>query len=197
MPTAHKKAILSMDVLEAIRTRRSIKEFTSRSPDRDEIALLLSTATAAPNHRMTQPWRFYVLGPETRRAYGQVLGARKAAKVTDAEAARAIVDKVVATESAVPAVIAVSVALNDNPEIREEDYAAAMMGIENLLLAATSRGWATHLKTGAVMDDSRTRSALHIPEGERIVAMIQLGEPASGGEAKPRRDASELTTWLP
>ncbi len=186
-----------MDVLEAIRSRRSIKEFTDRPVTRAEIERLLDAVALAPNHRMTQPWRFYVLGPEARRAYGEALGARKAKRVEDPEAARAVAEKVAATHAALPAMIAVSTTLDENPEIREEDYAAAMMGVENLMLAAAEMGLGTHLKTGAVMDDPRARAAVGVPEAERIVAVIHLGHPAAVPETKPRRPASDVTTWVP
>jgi nitroreductase len=186
-----------MDMLEAIRTRRSIREFTDRPISRDQIVSLLEAAVQGPNHRMTQPWRFYVLGPAARRAYGAALGARKAKRVEDPEAARAVVQKVAAAEAAIPAVIVVSMTLDENPEIREEDYAATMMGVQNLLLAAWASGLGTHLKTGAVMGDPRARTAVGVPDGERIVATIQIGEPASVPETKPRRPVAELTTWVP
>jgi nitroreductase len=186
-----------MDILEAIRTRRSIRQFTDRPIRREEIEHLLEAAVEGPNHRLTQPWRFYVLGPQARRAYGAVLGARKAKRVEDPEAARAVVEKVAATEAAVPAVIAVSMTLDANLEVREEDYAATMMGVQNLMLAAWARGLGTHLKTGAVMEDPRARAAVGVPEGERIVATIQLGEPAVVPEVKARRPAAEVTAWVP
>ena len=81
-----------MSLIAAIHARRSIKEFTSKPIARDEIERLLDAAAQAPNHRLTQPWRFYVLGPEARRAYGAALGGRKAKKVADADAA-ALVDQ--------------------------------------------------------------------------------------------------------
>ncbi|HEU4988458.1 MAG TPA: nitroreductase, partial [Gemmatimonadaceae bacterium] len=166
-----------MDIHDAIHARRSVKLFTDRPIAREQIERLLEAAAQAPNHRMTQPWRFYVLGPEARRAYGAVLGARKAKKVEDPEAARAVVEKVTAAEAALPCEIAVSMVLDASPEIREEDYAATMMGVQNLMLAAHAMGLGTHLKTGAVMDDPRARAAVGVPDGERIVALIQLGEP--------------------
>lgn len=186
-----------MELDEAIHTRRSIKQFAERPVGRDEIERLLDAAAQAPNHRMTQPWRFYVLGPNARRAYGEALGARKAKKVEDPDAARAVAEKVAANEAGLPAMIAVSMTLDDNPEIREEDYAATMMGVENLLLTARAMGLGTHLKTGAVMDDPRARVAVGVPDGERIVALIQIGEPAAEPPPKPRRAAAELTTWVP
>lgn len=186
-----------MDLHEAIRARRSVRQFTDRVIRREEIEQLLDAATRAPNHRLTQPWRFYVLGPEARRAYGTALGLRKAKKVEDPAAAQAIVEKVAAAGAALPAQIAVAMTVSENPEIREEDYAATMMAVQNLLLAAAAMGLATHLKSGAVMEDPRARSAVGVPEGERIVVLIDLGEPAEAPEPRPRRAAGEVTTWLP
>jgi len=182
---------------EAIESRRSIKQFSEREIARAEIERLLDAAVLAPNHRMTEPWRFYVLGPEARRAYGRALGLRKAKRLEDPEAGRQVVEKVERSHAALPAMLAVSVVLDDNPEIREEDYAAAFMAIQNLSLAAVAAGLGTHLKTGAVMDDPRSREAVGVPDGERIVATIELGEPAATPDAKPRRSAAELTTWVP
>jgi len=78
-----------MHVADAISTRRSIKRFTSRPVTREQIETMLGAAVTAPNHRLTQPWRFYVLGPDARYAYGLVLGGRKAKKIEDPAAARA------------------------------------------------------------------------------------------------------------
>lgn len=186
-----------MDTLEAIRTRRSIRQFTDRPITRGEIERLLDAAVTAPNHRLTQPWRFYVLGPAARLAYGQALGFRKAKRVEDPVAAQALVVKVAAAEASLPAMLAVSMTLDANMETREEDYAATMMAVQNLLLAAHAAGLGAHLRTGAVLDDPRTRTAVGVAEGERIVATIQVGQPATVPEAKARRTAAEVTTWVP
>lgn len=185
-----------MDVLDAIAARRSIKEFSTRVVTREEVTALLRAAMLAPNHRMTQPVRFRVLGPEARAAYGEVLGMRKAKKIEDPGAAQAVIDKVSAAEAAVPVTIAVSMTLDDNPEIREEDYATALMAVQNLMLAAVELGLGTHLKSGAVMDDPRAREVLGVADGERIVAIVHLGEPASVPEAKPRKSVGDVTQWL-
>lgn len=185
-----------MDIKQAITNRRSIKEFTQRVVSRQEIEALIDLPLVAPNHRLTQPLRFHVLGPATRRAFGEILGARKAKKLTDEAAARATIARVGEDEAAIPAVIAISVALDENPEIREEDYATAMMAAQNIMLGAMSLGLGTHIRTGAVMDDSRTRELLAIPEARRVVAMIRLGEPAAAPEAKPRPTVADSTAWL-
>ena len=114
----------------------------------------------------------------------------------DPAAAAAVLEKVADTHAALPAMIAVAIVRDDNPEIHQEDYAAAFMGVQNLSLVATSMGLGAHIKSGGVMDDPRARAAVGLPEGERIVAIVNVGEPAQVPDAKPRRPATELTTWL-
>ncbi|MGH7502311.1 MAG: nitroreductase family protein [Longimicrobiales bacterium] len=186
-----------MDVATAIAARRSIKRFTDRRVDRAEIEQLLDAAVQAPNHRMTEPWRFYVLGAESRQAYGTVLGQRKAKKIEDGAAGAAVVEKVAREHAGLPAMIAVAMLVDENPEIREEDYASTMMAIQNLSLAAAAMGLGVHIKSGAVMDEPLAREAVGVPEGQRIVATIHLGEPAEIPSPKPRHDAREFTQWMP
>ncbi len=184
-----------MNVFEAIAQRRSVKKFLDRPVPQEAIEALLQAATLAPNHRTTQPWRFYVLGPESRRGYGLALGERKARKLTDPDAARGVRERTAEEYAAMPAVIAVAMVVNENPEIREEDYAAVMMAVQNLLLAAVERGLGSHMRTGAVMDDVAARSAAGVREGERIVVIVTLGVPAEVSPPKERLPASALTTW--
>jgi nitroreductase len=185
----------TLSVSAAIVDRRSIKRFTDREVSRDQIEALLTAVTMAPNHRMTQPWRFYVLGPEARAAYGAALGARKARRVEDPTAARAVSEKVTREHRGLPALIAVAMVQHESPEIREEDYAAVFMGLQNLSLAALDLGLGTHLKTGAVMDDLAARDAVGAASDERIVALVEVGEPADLPAPKPRTEARDLTAW--
>jgi nitroreductase len=184
-----------MHVAEAIRERRSIKRFTDAPVTREQIESLLSAAALAPNHRLTEPWRFYVLGPGAREAYGRVLGGRKAKKVADPAAAQATIEQVMAEHRALPAMLAIAMVRNENPETLEEDYAAVMMGIANLSLLAVSMGLGTHIKTGAVMADPAARAAVGVRDDERIIAIVNVGVPAEVPVAKPRGGAASKTNW--
>jgi nitroreductase len=185
-----------MTVIEAIRSRRSTKTFAAIPVTREQVETLLELAVLAPNHRMSAPWRFLVLGPEARRSYGQVLGGRKAKKVEDPEAAQVIVAKTTAEAVAAPLMLGVIQKLSDNPEILEEDYAATWMAIQNILLGAVELGLGTHLRTGAVFSDPAVRAAWDVVEGERVVAVILLGVPEGEGASKPRIPAADRTSWL-
>ncbi|MEO7085449.1 MAG: nitroreductase family protein [Gemmatimonadaceae bacterium] len=187
-----------MNTFEAIQQRRSIKQFTDRPVTREEIETVLDAAVLAPNHRLTQPWRFYVLGPDARYAYGLALGNRKAKKIEDPEAARAMRENVAVEHRALPGMLAVAVVVSENEEIREEDYAATMMAIENLALRAVELGMGTHLKTGAIMADSAARIAAGVmDDNQKILAVVNVGFPAEVPAAKNRQPASTLTTWMP
>jgi nitroreductase len=183
--------------LDAVRNRRSIRQFTDRQPTREEIETILDAAVLAPNHRLTQPWRFYVLGPEARFGYGFALGSRKAKKLEDAAAAEALRRKIGEEHKALPMMLVVSVVEDANPEIREEDVAATMMAVQNIALAAVELGLGTHLKTGAIMNDPNARAAAGVPDGEKVVAVLNIGEPAVMPPAKERKSAAALTKWVP
>lgn len=186
-----------MQLPDIIARRRSVKRFTERQPTREEIETVLQAASLAPNHRLTQPWRFYVLGPDARHAYGLALGNRKARKIEDAELAQKTRDTTAGDHRGLPCMIVVAVVNNDNAEIAAEDLGAAMMAIENLALAAVSLGLGTHIKTGAIMDDPAARTAAGVKDNERIVAVVNLGEPADAPPEKKREPASAFTTWVP
>jgi nitroreductase len=186
-----------MNLIDLLQSRRSVREFTSRKVTRHEVETILEAAVLAPNHRMTQPWRFYVLGPGARREVGLALGNRKARKLEDPAAAEALRQRVADEHEAVPLIIAVAVVQAENPEIREEDYAAAMMAVQNLSLAAVAIGLGTHIRTGAVMQDPATRVAIGVAEGERVIALLNVGEPAQVPPVRARRPAASFTTWVP
>ena len=184
-----------MRLSDAITQRRSIKKFLDRPVAREDIEALLDAAVQAPNHHLTQPWRFHVLGPAARRRYGLALGDRKARKLTDPEQAASVREKTAAEHEAFPVLIAVAMTVHESPETREEDYAAVMQAVAYLMLAAVERGLGTHMRTGAVLEDPAARAAIGAREGERIVALLSVGVPAEVPSPKARQGSAALTTW--
>src|SRR5688500_11543361 len=62
---------LTRDLFGSIHARRSHKRFKASELDREKITVLLEAAVRAPNHKLTEPWGFIVLGPEAKRAYAE------------------------------------------------------------------------------------------------------------------------------
>ncbi len=183
------------DLFDSIQARRSHKRFKPKPVEPDQIRVLLDAAVTAPNHKLTEPWGFVVLGPRAQRAYADSKARLRFGESAEGEG-KAKAEQMIADLLAVPAVVGVTQKLDADPVRREEDYAAVFMAVENLLLAATALGLGSKLNTGNILEDVIFRSALGLPEGERLVTVVHLGEPAEEVPAKKRAMASEKTRWL-
>lgn len=187
-----------MDVLKAIHSRASTKAFRPEPIEREVIEQLLDAAVRAPNHRLTEPWGFYVLTGESKQRLAELRRDDRAKKYPDPSAPEVqpalqkAYDGVIGT----PAVIAVTTIVADDPVQKEEDYAATFCAIQNLMLAATAMGLGTYLRTGGLLKDPGLAELLELPEGDRVVGLIYLGLPAEETQTRPRTPASEKTRWL-
>ena len=184
-------------VIQVIRDRRSQKTFTTRPVNEADIRTLLDAAVLAPNHKMTQPWGFAVLGPRARRRYGEIKAALRVREETDAAIAEEKRAKITAETAALPAVVVVTQHLEGEPNRRREDYAAIFMAIENMLLAATSMGLGSKVHTGDIMNAVPMRELIQAQENEQIVAIVHFGEAAEEMKPKTRTPAADKTRWLP
>jgi nitroreductase len=72
-----------------------------------------------------------------------------------------------------------------------------MMAIQNLALTAVALGLGTHIKTGGVMSDAASRAAVGVGESERIVAIVNVGEPAEMPPPRKGESAMAFTVWRP
>ena len=187
-----------MDTFDAIARRTSTRAFKDAPLARHTIERLLAAAVRAPNHKLTEPWRFAVLAGESKRRYAELRAAYRAEKFKDQpdelakraeKARREVLDT--------PAFVVVMCATSDDPVRREEDYGAVMMATENLLVAAAADGIGTSLRTGSIMDQDEVRALAHVPAGYRIVGIIALGYLATEPEPTPRKKPlAEVVEWL-
>ena len=183
------------DLFDSIQDRRSHKRFKTTPIDPDQLKVLLEFAVLAPNHKMTEPWGFLVLGERTKRAYAETKARIKVGGHSEADVT-AKAQKIVEDVMIIPTILAVTQKEDADPVRREEDYAAVFMAIQNLLLAATALGLGTKMHTGSILTDQWLREALEIKGDERVVAFIDIGEPAEEVPPKPRVAATEKTRWL-
>jgi nitroreductase len=158
----------------------------------------LTVALAAPNHRMTEPWRFTVVGREAREplvAISIELKGKKSGGKVDPSTANSVRDKMVN-----PAwLIVVSQVRNANPSVAREDYAAVACAIQNLMLSLHADGIGSKWSTGAVVSDPRSYQHLGIDsEREEIVGFVWVGLPAKPPIKVPRKlSLQAVTRYLP
>jgi nitroreductase len=168
-----------VDVETAIRTRRTHKAFGPEPLGRDEILALLDLARWAPNHHLTAPWRFRVVGPNTLARLKQAAGPEGAAKPDRA-----------------PTLILASCALGADPVQNEEDLHTTAVASYIVLLAAHARGYAGYWRTPGVLRSPEGRLAVGLPDSERFVGLLHLGSPRQEKEPPARPPIEQSTEFL-
>jgi nitroreductase len=161
-----------MDVETAIRTRRTHKAYASEPVDRATLTELLELGRWVPNHHLTNPWRFRVLGPDALERLKAAVGEEGAGKLDRA-----------------PTLVAVSaIRTPGDPVAEEEDLLAAGCAAYAVLLGAHNRGLAGYWRTPAVLREAAGRAALDIPDAEHCIGLLHLG-PARQEQRVPERAA--------
>lgn len=168
-----------MEVQDAIRTRRTHKAFAPERLAPELIDELLELARWAPNHNLTNPWRFRVLGPQSLEALKQAAGPESAAKLDRA-----------------PTLIAATSKRSDDQVQDEEDLCASACATYAVLLAAHDRGLAGYWRTPGVLRTSAGLKALGIPDDERFVALIHLGWPRQEKQPPERLPSHDVVIHL-
>jgi nitroreductase len=169
-----------MQVEDAIRTRRTHKAFAPEPVPRELLDELLELARWAPNHHLTNPWRFRVLGPEALAALKDAAGPEAGAKL----------------ERAPTLVAATAIRTPDDLAQDEEDLCATACATYAVLLAAHGRGLAGYWRTPGVLRTAEGRASLGIPDDERFVALIHLGWPRQEREPPERAPQADVVTYL-
>lgn len=184
-------------VLEAIRGRRSIARMKPDPVPRDLVMRLLDAAVWSPNHRVTEPWQFFVLEGESKQRFAEIRRdfRRKQLPNPDAAEVQPALDKVYRDTVETPLIIAVTSHLAEDPETREEDIWATYGAAYAFMLGAWAEGLGTYFRTGAIRDDPRLRQLLSLPEHRRIIGIVYAGYPADV-PARRRTPAAEKTVWL-
>jgi nitroreductase len=149
-----------VDLEDAIRTRRTHKAYGSEPLSTRELDALLELARWAPNHNLTNPWRFRVLGPQALSRLKDAAGPEAAPKLSRA-----------------PTLVVASAALCGDPVQDEEDMHAAACAVYAVLLGAHARGWAGYWRTPEVLRTDAGRAAVGLGDDERVLGLIHLGPP--------------------
>ena len=168
-----------MDVETAIRTRRTHKAYRPQQVPRGTLEELLELARWAPNHHLTNPWRFRVVGPAARERLKEAAGPESAPKL-DRE----------------PTLVVCSCKQTGDPVQDEEDLHAAGIAAYIVLLGAHARGLAGYWRTPDVLRTEEGRAAVGLPDDERFVSLIHLGEPVQEQRPPDREPAENVVTFL-
>jgi nitroreductase len=171
-----------MDVEKAIRTRRTHKAFGAQPLDRAVLDELFELARWAPNHHLTNPWRFRVLGERTRERLMLLAESRQAGAAAKLERA--------------PTLVAVTASQSGDPVQDREDLLATAVAAYLVLLGAHARGLAGYWRTVALLDDPRGREILGLPAEETPIGLLYLGTPVQEQRVPERAPLTDVAAYL-
>ncbi|HUA74096.1 MAG TPA: nitroreductase family protein [Solirubrobacteraceae bacterium] len=172
-----------MDLEHAIRTRRTHKAYGSEPVDPAVLDELFELARWAPNHHVTNPWRFRVLGERTREGLMELAEAAQPGSAVKLRRAPTLV--------AVSAVVGGEDAAAD----REDLYATAVAAYI-VLLGAHGKGLAGYWRTVPLLEESRARELLGLGARETAIGLLYLGTPVQEQRVPERTAPAEFVSYL-
>jgi nitroreductase len=168
-----------MDVDEAIRGRRTHKAYRPEPVPREVLDELFELARWAPNHHLTNPWRFRVIGPRALERLKAAAGPEAASKLDRA-----------------PTLIVCSCVQSGDETQDEEDLLATGCAAFIVLIAAHARGLAGYWRTPDVLREPEGRAAVGLGDDEHFVGLIHLGRPVQEQRPPDREPAASVAQYL-
>lgn len=190
-----------MDIREAIETRRSIFAFTDAPVPDTVLETILGAGIWAPNHHLTEPWTFIIIGEETRRMlaerYAELRLQKKAALDATEEKRASLRAAAYEKFMAIPAIVAVACLQEGDEQRQREDYAATCCAVQNIQLAAWAEGIGMQWSTGPVTLEPATHKLLGLdPSQHQIIGFLYIGFPAEVPKAR-RKPLDEVLKRTP
>jgi nitroreductase len=171
---------MNLDTL--IRTRRTHKAYGPEPVEQATLLELFELARWAPNHYLTNPWRFRVLGPRARAMLAREAELEKRGSASKLERA--------------PTLIVLGAELAGDPTQRREDLLAAAIAGYIVLLAAHARGLAGYWRTLPILEQAAVRAGLAIPPAEEPIGLLHLGHPVQEQRAPERAPVDDIAIFL-
>ncbi len=165
-----------------IRTRRTHKAYGPEPVDRATLLELFELARWAPNHHLTNPWRFRVIGPQAR-----ALLAREA-ELEQPGSARKL--------ERAPTLIVVGVEPQGDPSQQQDDLLAAAVAAYIVLLSAHARGLAGYWRTLPILEKPTVHAGLGMSATEQAIGLLHLGHPVQAQRAPERAPVEDIVTFL-
>ena len=171
-----------MDLEQAIRTRRTHKAFGRQPVEAALLDELFELARWAPNHHLTNPWRFRVLGPHTRERLLELAEASQPGSAVKLRRA--------------PTLVVVSVRTTGEEAQDREDLLATAVAAYIVLLGAHARGLAGYWRSVPLLEDPQTRDLLGLEAREAPLGLLYLGLPVQEQRVPDRAPPGEFATYL-
>jgi nitroreductase len=172
-----------MELEQAIRSRRTHKAFGPDPVAPEVLEELFELARWAPNHNLTNPWRFRVLGPRTLarlKTLAEELSPGSASKLDRA-----------------PTLVVASVHRTGEESQQADDLLASAVAAYLVLLAAHGRGLAGYWRSVPLLDSPAGRDVLRLDDAETPIGLLHLGHPRQEQRVPERAPVADFVSYLP
>lgn len=184
-------------LLTALKNRRSIGRVSDEEPPESLIRTMLEAATWAPNHHLTEPWRFFVLRGDARVRLGQAMGEAAARREEDPERMELARERMAGKPLRAPYLIAVATEPDSREKVFEiEEIAATAAATQNMLLAAEALGLGAIWRTGWATYTDEVREFLGLSDRATVLGFVYVGYTSNPASARVRRPVDEVTHWM-
>lgn len=190
---------MTMDVFEAIRTRRSIGKVKPDEIPIDLVKKILEAGIWAPNHHLTEPWKFFVITGDARHRLGEAMADALRDELGDPDSpeSKAKLEAEQTRPLRAPVIIALAVSPSSSPNVDEmEEYTAVAAASQNMLLATHALGLGSVLRTGRAVYRKKVKEFFSLKGRERLFGFIYIGYSASSPPEGRRTPFAEKTKWL-
>lgn len=165
-------------------------------PDEPTLRALFAAAAAAPDHERLRPWRFLVLGAAARERLADCFAA--ALRERDPQALPAQLEQ--AREKAFRApvlLLAIADLRAEQPDVPVPERLVSLgCAIQNLLLAAQARGFASGLSSGRALQSQALRAAFGLQVGELALCFVSLGTATRVKPPQGRPEVDDFVQWV-
>ncbi|UGB29987.1 nitroreductase family protein [Metabacillus sp. B2-18] len=189
-----------MDVLSAIATRRSIGKVKEDPVPSELIHQILEAGTWAPSHFRTEPWRFFVLTGDARKALGKTLASlvEKTLEDPNSEESQKRLEREENKPLRAPVIIAVAVepTTANKRVMMKEEVAAVCAAVQNMLLTAHALGLGAIWRTGESCYSNEVKELFTLSSESEMVGLLYIGYPDMKEMTGKRQAVSAVTTWL-
>ncbi len=161
---------------ELIETRRTVHRYDPSPVAPELLDKIVRAGHFAPKHKLTWPWRFTLVGPETRKKVADLAVTIKSGGNPISDEKKAAIEAKILNPGGM---VVISQIRSEDSFRSKEDYASIACAVQNIQLAAHAEGLGTKWSTGAITRAPETYAILGIDsEVEEIEGFIWVGTAA-------------------
>ena len=179
------------DILDFIKSRRSIGNLVAPAPNREQVEQAIEVALSAPDHKDLNPYRFIVLEKQALNNLGTAL---KNAAIAQGETDEKTLKKAENMPLRAPMIIACVTDFKPHDKVPQwEQIAASSCAVQNLLLALMAQGFATVWRTGPLANAPAIKQLFNVTADNQVIAFVYVGTAVS---TTPPRSKIDVTPFI-